>query len=164
VKRKSLEGDLCAVARSLDIIGDWWSLLIIRDALFGVRRFGEFQRGLGVAKNILTNRLKSLVAQGVLELAPDPEGGAHQEYVPTEKGRALLPVLVALAQWGSEHLFEPGEPRSVLIDAARNRPLAKLQIRSEDGRALRPDEILVRLPGWEKFREQKSSGDTILNS
>jgi DNA-binding HxlR family transcriptional regulator len=146
VKRKSLEGDLCAVARSLDIIGDWWSLLIIRDALAGVRRFGEFQRSLGVAKNILTNRLKTLVAQGILELAPDPEGGAHQQYVPTEKGRALLPVLVALAQWGSEHLFEPGEPRSVLVDAVRNRPLAKLQIRSEDGRALRPDEVLVWLP------------------
>ena len=110
----------------------------------GVRRFGEFQRSLGVAKNILTNRLKSLVAQGILEFAPDPEGGAHQEYVPTEKGRALLPVLVGLAQWGSEHLFDPDEPRSVLVDAVRNRPLAKLQIRSEDGATLRPDEVLVR--------------------
>jgi DNA-binding HxlR family transcriptional regulator len=149
VKRKSLEGNLCAVARSLDIIGDWWSLLIIRDALAGVRRFGEFQRSLGVAKNILTNRLKSLVAQGLLEFAPDPEGGARREYAPTEKGRALLPVLVGLAQWGSEHLFEPGEPRSVLVDAVRNRPLAKLQIRSEDGRVLQPNEVLVRIPGKE---------------
>jgi DNA-binding HxlR family transcriptional regulator len=146
VKRKSLEGNLCAVARSLDIIGDWWSLLIIRDALAGGRRFGEFQRSLGVAKNILTNRLKALVAQGILELVPDPEGGAHQEYVPTEKGRALLPVLVALAQWGSEHLFDPEEPRSVLVDAAKHRPIAKLQIRSEDGRSLQPEEVLVRLP------------------
>ena len=144
MKRKSLGGDLCAVARSLDIIGDWWSLLIVRDALAGVRRFGEFQRSLGVAKNILTVRLRSLVAQGILEVAPAPEGGAHQEYVPTEKGRALMPVLVALAQWGSEHLFDPDEPRSVLVDAERNRPLEKLQIRSEDGRTLRPDEILVR--------------------
>ena len=97
MKRKSLEGNLCAVARSLEIIGDWWSLLIIRDALAGVRRFGEFQRSLGVAKNILTSRLKLLVAQGILEFAPDPAGGARQEYAPTEKGRALLPVLVGLA-------------------------------------------------------------------
>jgi DNA-binding HxlR family transcriptional regulator len=146
VKRKSLEADLCAVARSLDLIGDWWSLLIVRDALAGVRRFVEFQRSLGVPKNILTGRLKSLVAHGILDLAPDPEGGARRQYVPTEKGRALLPVLVALAQWGSEHLFEPGEPRTVLVDAAKKRPLAKLQLRSQDGRALRPDEILVRLP------------------
>jgi DNA-binding HxlR family transcriptional regulator len=143
VKRKSLEGNLCAVARSLDIIGDWWSLLIIRDALAGVRRFGEFQRSLGVAKNILTTRLRSLVTRGILEVAPASDGGAYQEYVPTEKGRALLPVLVALAQWGSEYLFEPDEPRSVLVDAERNRPLEKLQIRSEDGRTLQPDEIRV---------------------
>jgi DNA-binding HxlR family transcriptional regulator len=146
VRRKSLEGNLCAVARSLDLIGDWWSLLIIRDALAGVRRFGEFQRSLGVAKNILSSRLKSLVAQGVLELTPDPEGGARQHYLPTEKGRALLPVIVALAQWGSEYLFEPGEPRSILVDAVSKRPLAKLQIRSEDGRVLRQDEVRVRRP------------------
>jgi DNA-binding HxlR family transcriptional regulator len=125
-------------------VRDWWSLLIIRDALAGVRRFGEYQRSLGVAKNILTNRPKFLVAQGILEVVPAPDGGVYQEYVPTEKGRALLPILVALAQWGSEHLFEPGEPRSVLIDAERYRPLEKLQIRSEDGRTLRPDEILIR--------------------
>ena len=64
MKRKSLEGDVCPVARTLDAIGDWWSLLIIRDALVGARRFSQFQKNLGVAKNILTVRLRSLVAQG----------------------------------------------------------------------------------------------------
>jgi DNA-binding HxlR family transcriptional regulator len=114
--------------------------------LRGRRRFSDFQRSLGVAKNILTGRLKCLVARGVLELTPDPDGGARQQYLLTRKGRALLPVLVALAQWGSEHLFERGEPRSVMVDASRKRPLAKLQIRSQDGRVLRPEEVLLR-PG-----------------
>ena len=146
MKRKSLEGSLCAVARSLDLIGDWWSLLIVRDALAGIRRFVDFQRSLGAPKNILTARLKTLVAQGILKLAPDPEGGARRQYVPTAKGRALSPVLVALEQWGSAHLFKPGEPRAVLVDALKQRPLAKLQVRSQDGRALRPDEIQMQLP------------------
>ena len=74
MKRKSLEGSLCAIARSLDLIGDWWSLLIVRDALAGIRRFVDFQRSLGAPKNILTARLKTLVAQGILELAPTRRG------------------------------------------------------------------------------------------
>jgi DNA-binding HxlR family transcriptional regulator len=143
VKRKSLDGDMCAVARSLDIIGDWWSLLIIRDALSGLRRFGEFQRSLGAAKNILTVRLKALVAEGILETAPASDGSAYQEYLITEKGRALLPVLVALGQWGSEYLFEPEEVRSVPVDAKKRQPLAKLAMRARDGRALSLDDVMV---------------------
>ena len=143
MKRKSLDGDVCAVARSLDIIGDWWSLLIIRDALSGLRRFGEFQRSLGAAKNILTTRLKALVGEGILETAPASDGSAYQEYLITEKGRALLPVLVALGQWGSEYLFEPEEVRSVPVDARKGRPLAKLAMRSQDGRALDLDDVVV---------------------
>jgi len=143
MKRKSLEGNVCAVARSLDIIGDWWSLLIIRDALSGIRRFSEFQRSLGIAKNILTTRLRSLVAEGILEVAPSSDGGAYQEYAITQKGRDLLPVMAALGQWGSEYLFESDEIRSILVDAKTNRPIEKLQIRSEEGRALQPDQVAL---------------------
>ncbi len=95
MKRKSLQGDLCPIARTLDAIGDWWSLLIIRDALIGARRFSQFQKNLGVAKNILTVRLHSLVSQGILEVQPASDGSAYQDYVPTAKARALFPVLVA---------------------------------------------------------------------
>ncbi len=87
VKRTSLEGAECPIARSLDAIGDWWSLLIIRDALLGRRRFGEFQKSLGLAKNILTVRLRTLVDKGILKTAPASDGSAYQEYVPTPKGR-----------------------------------------------------------------------------
>ena len=79
VKRTSLEGADCPIARSLDAIGDWWSLLIIRDALLGRRRFGEFQKGLGLAKNILAARLRTLVDRGILETAPASDGSVYQE-------------------------------------------------------------------------------------
>lgn len=76
MKRKSLEDAQCPVARTLDVIGDWWSLLIVRDAFDGVRRFSEFQKGLGMAKNILSTRLRTLVAHGVLETVPASDGSA----------------------------------------------------------------------------------------
>jgi DNA-binding HxlR family transcriptional regulator len=117
MKRKSLQGSLCPVARALDVIGDWWSLLIIYEVIAGPKRFGELQRNLGVAKNILATRLKALSAAGVVEAVPASDGSIYQEYVITIKGQALLPTLVALAQWSSEYLFERREVRSVPIDA-----------------------------------------------
>jgi DNA-binding HxlR family transcriptional regulator len=88
VKRTSFATDECPVARSVEAVGHWWSLLIVRDAFTGKRRFGEFQKSLGVAKNILTARLKKLVADGVLELVPASDGSTYREYALTEKGRA----------------------------------------------------------------------------
>lgn len=105
MKRTRLEDSTCPVARSLDIIGDWWSLLIVRDALHGLKRFGEFQKSLGIAKNMLATRLKLLVEEGILILQPASDGSAWQEYVLTEKGRALETVLVALYQWGNAFLI-----------------------------------------------------------
>jgi DNA-binding HxlR family transcriptional regulator len=146
VRRKSLTGADCSIARSLDAIGDWWSLLIIRDALSGLRRFGEFQKSLGLAKNILTVRLRSLVALGILEVAPASDGSAYREYVLTRKGRDLFPVLVALRQWGDDHLFETGEECTLLVDRKSGRPVRKLELRSQDGRVLGPaDTVLQRL-------------------
>ena len=87
VKRTSLEGDECPIARALDVIGDWWSLLIIRDAFFGVRRFSEFQKELGLAKNILTVRLRTWSIKASWTTAPASDGSAYQEYVLTPKGR-----------------------------------------------------------------------------
>lgn len=143
MKRKSLEGNTCAVARSLDVIGDWWSLLIIRDALGGIRRFSEFQRNLGLAKNILSTRLKSMVEQGIMTVEAASDGSAYREYVLTEKGKALMPVLAALSQWGREHMFESGEIGSVLLDVKHRRPLRRIELLSEDGRVLQPEEVVL---------------------
>jgi len=141
MKRTSMEGEICSVARSLDVIGDWWSLLIVRDALAGLRRFGEFQRSLGAAKNILTTRLRTLVAQGILETAPASDGSAYQEYRLTEKGRALVPVLIALSQWSSAYVFQEGEAFVVPTDKKHLRPLQALRMEARDGRPLGLDDV-----------------------
>ena len=118
MKRTSFADADCPIARSLDAIGDWWSLLIIREAFLGIRRFGEFQKSWDCAKNILTVRLRALVEHGILTTAPASDGSAYQEYLLTPKGRGVFPVLVALRQWSEEfddHPEEiatrPGRPR-----------------------------------------------------
>src|SRR6478609_1244822 len=136
VKRTSFEGDDCPIARSLEQIGDWWSLLIIREALFGVRRFGEFQSKLGMAKNILATRLRSLLDHGILTTAPASDGSAYQEYVLTPKGRGTFPVLVALRQWSEEFDDHPDEIATILVDREKGRPVKKLELHSQDGRLL----------------------------
>ena len=90
----------CSVARTLDVIGDKWSLLILRDAFYGVRRFDDFQEDLGIARNVLTDRLQKLVATGVFERRRYEERPPRYEYRLTDKGRALLPVLLAMIAWG----------------------------------------------------------------
>lgn len=144
MKRVSLEGDVCPVARALDAIGDWWSLLLIRDAFDGLRRFGEFQKSLGVAKNILTTRLRKLVANGVMEVVPASDGSAFQEYVLTPKGEALFHVIVGLRQWGENYFYAKNEPHSVLVDRDKKRPVKKLELRSKDGRVLGFSDTFVK--------------------
>jgi DNA-binding HxlR family transcriptional regulator len=142
-KRKSWEDAACPVARSLDAIGDWWSLLIVRDAFLGRRRFCELQRSLGTARNILAARLRKLVAQGVLEAVPASDGGAYQEYLLTEKGRGLYLVLVALRQWGERHLCGPGTTGTRLVDREKGEPVRPLELKSQDGRVLGPGDICL---------------------
>ena len=146
VKRTSLIHAPCPVARALDAIGDWWSLLIIRDAFDGVRRFSEFEASLGIAKGILASRLRDLTEHGVMTTAPASDGSAYREYVLTEKGRGLFLVTVALRQWGEDNLFSAGEPRSQLIDIETNAPISRLELFTNSGVPL----------GWEKTRVDKA--------
>ena len=144
VKRTSFEHAECPVARSLDVLGDWWSLLIIRDAFLGLRRFGEFQKNLGMAKNILTVRLRALVDHGILTTAPASDGSAYQEYLLTPKGRGVFPVLVALRQWSEEFDDRPEEIATLLVDREKGRPVRKLELRAYDGRLLRDGDTELR--------------------
>ncbi len=134
MKRKSFREAECPVARALDAIGDWWSLLIIRDAFDGLRRFSEIQQNLGIAKGMLASRLREFVKLDILELVPASDGSAYQEYVLTEKGRDLFLVIVALRQWGEAHLYRDGEERSLLIDTRTGQPVAPLRLHAADGR------------------------------
>jgi DNA-binding HxlR family transcriptional regulator len=156
VRRTSFENAECPVARSLDSIGDWWSLLIIRDAFLGLRRFGEFQKSLGLAKNILTVRLRMLVDDGILKTAPASDGSTYQEYVLTPKGRGIFPILVALRQWSEEFSFSPGECTTVLVDRDKGRPIRKIELRAEDGRLLGDGDILVKANPKLRMRSSRS--------
>jgi DNA-binding HxlR family transcriptional regulator len=132
------------MARSLDVVGDQWSLLIVRDAFDGMKRFGEFQQSLGVAKNILADRLKNLVQEGVLALEPASDGTLYQEYVLTPKGSGLFPVVVGLRHWGEQHLYGKGEAHSVLLERESGKPVRKLDLRTHDGKPLDPAETFVK--------------------
>jgi DNA-binding HxlR family transcriptional regulator len=145
VRRTSHEEASCPIARPLDVIGDGWSLLIIRDAFDGLRRFGQFQKSLGLAKNILSARLHNLVVHGILTTAPAEDGSSYREYLLTDKGRGLFPVLTALRQWGDEFCFQPNETRARLLDRQSHEPVAKVQVRSADGRVLTPEDTLITL-------------------
>jgi DNA-binding HxlR family transcriptional regulator len=102
MRRASFADANCSIAQALEVVGEWWTLLILRDAFLGVTRFGEFQQRLGIAPNILTARLDTLVAAGVMERRTYEEARGRGDYVLTRKGRALWPVLVTLRQWGDE--------------------------------------------------------------
>ena len=142
-KRKSLKTDPCPVARALDVIGERWSLLIVRDAFDGMRRFGEFQKSLGVAKNILADRLHTLVEEGIFTVAPASDGTAYQEYVLTPKGLALFPVVVGLRQWSEAQLFEAGETHSTLLQRDTHAPVRRMDVLAPDGRVLQAGDTVV---------------------
>lgn len=114
----------CPVARTVDVVGDRWSLLIVRDAMDGARSFTDFLQRTGVARNVLTDRLRRLVDRGLFE-RQTAASGRRQLYVLTEAGRDLFAVIVAIRQWGERHAFADDEPHSALVDE-RGLPLARL--------------------------------------
>ena len=114
----------CSIAATLDIIGDRWTLLILRDAFRGVRRFSQFQDDLGIAKNLLSDRLRKLVDAGVFERIPYQDRPVRCEYVLTNKGQDLSPALISLMRWG-DRWFADGEPPTVLIHDRCGTPLAQ---------------------------------------
>jgi DNA-binding HxlR family transcriptional regulator len=108
VRRTSFVDVHCPIAQSLEVIGEWWTPMILRDAFFGVRRFDDFARRLGIARNVLADRLDTLVEGGVLEKQLYDEARGRYDYVLTDKGRALWPVFAALRQWGDEWILGDG--------------------------------------------------------
>jgi DNA-binding HxlR family transcriptional regulator len=110
-------GQVCSIARALEIVGERWTLLILRDAVLGLERFEEFQQKLGIASNVLANRLKLLCDEGVLERVPDPERPGRPKYTLTDKGRELAPALIVLMKWGDRHYPTPGGPPRLTLHA-----------------------------------------------
>ncbi len=144
MKLKSFDHMNCSLALTLEVIGERWTLLILRDAFFGRKRFEAFQKSLGVARNILTSRLNRLVDEGILEKRPVEAG--RFEYVLTPRGLELQPVLLSMTHWGDRHKAHEKGERVVFVERATGEPIAPMSVRSADGRVLRPRDVRA-IPG-----------------
>jgi DNA-binding HxlR family transcriptional regulator len=113
MERKSFSGMHCSVAQCLEVVGEWWSMLLVRDAFLGVTRFDEFQQRLGISRNILDQRLNRLVETGVLAKIPYSEHPPRYDYRLTDKGRDLWPIITTMRQWGDEYAAPDGPPMLV---------------------------------------------------
>ena len=124
----------CPIPAAVELIGEKWAFLILRGAFNGLHHFEEFQGGLGIARNILSDRLARLVAGGILERSNDPADRRRFIYALTDKGEALLPVVVALRQWGAE--WGAGEVKVALCDRQDRKPIQRIRVQAHDGRPL----------------------------
>jgi DNA-binding HxlR family transcriptional regulator len=143
VLKRDYEGQNCSIARALEVVGDRWTLLIIRDVVLGLRRFDEFLDSLGIASNVLTERLNRLVDEGVLERVPYSERPERFEYRLTNKGRELGVPLLALMQWGDRHLSD--KPPRIARRRSDNSPVS-VRLVAKDGSAIAPGDLEL-LPG-----------------
>ncbi len=140
MEKKSFGNMQCPIARSLDHIGEWWSILILRDAMYGVSRFDDFQTGLGIAPNMLTRRLRGLVESGMLERRLYSEKPPRYEYVLTPRGHDFRPVLIALLAWGNRH-FAPEGASVLLVDTRTGKAAEPTVVDRSSGRALEPKDF-----------------------
>ncbi len=148
----------CSLPAALEAMGERWSFLILRAAFNGLHHFEEFQSTLGIARNILANRLGRLVQHGILARTPLPDDRRKIEYRLTEKGAELLPTMLALRQWGEK--WESGTPSTpVLVDARDNQPIAKITIRAHDDRKLDHYDLL-----WMHAEDIKPVGAPVIQS
>jgi len=139
--RTSLKSFNCSVAQTLDILGDKWTMMIIRDAFLGVSAFTHFQKRLKIARNILADRLALLVDNEILERRPARPGTRRYEYHLTERGRALFPILTAITQWGDKWIFgSKGEPM-LLLDVEKNAPVQQVGVLSRGGSFLNSKDV-----------------------
>ncbi len=140
MQRKSFRNMSCPIARSLERVGEWWSILIMRDALFGLRRFDEFQKSLGIAPNMLARRLNALVAAGLLERRRYSAHPPRNEYRPTKRGRDFRPVLIALLAFGNRH-FTPEGASVTIVDAETGVEAEPIIVDRVTGRPIREPEF-----------------------
>ncbi|MEX1057251.1 MAG: helix-turn-helix domain-containing protein [Natronospirillum sp.] len=145
MKTNDVTNSNCPIARAMTVLGEGWTLLVLREAFLGTRRFNDFERRLGVARNVLSARLGRLVDTGLLERRPLPEDGRVIEYRLTQAGRELAPVMVAMSQWSMQWLVEQPEPIRY-VERATGEDLPPVQIRNRHGEVLAARDIQIK-PG-----------------
>lgn len=139
--RTRLDHVHCSLARTADIIGDKWCLLILRDVFIGIDSFSSFQRNSGIAKNILADRLQRLIDHEVLQKTPTRPGVERYKYSFTEQGKALVPILVAMMQWGDRWIFDDDSKPLEILARHNQQPIQPIQMTSSDGNVLHADDI-----------------------
>jgi DNA-binding HxlR family transcriptional regulator len=147
--KKSFSNMACSLAQALDVIGEWWSMLIVRDFFLGngVRRFEQLRDSLGISRNILTERLKTLTEAGVIERVPLQEGGKRCAYELTEKGVELMPTMVAMMQWGEKWQNEPKQRLVVVREKATGDEIAPLRLHNQAGEPLEMKDLFLTAMG-----------------
>jgi DNA-binding HxlR family transcriptional regulator len=155
MRRKRFDEMNCGVAQALEVLGDWWTLLIVRNAFFGMRRFADFEADLGIAKNVLSSRLQHLVDHEILERVDVGRRGPRFEYRLTGKGEALLPVLTTLREWADGWIFGRGNEPVIVRDRRTRRRVPRLRLRDAEGRALTRRDLKAE-PGPGASRETRA--------
>jgi len=155
--RHRFAGDNCSIARSLDILGDWWTLLVVREAFLGTRRFADFAARLPIARNILSARLAHLVTHGVLARVDAGVHGTRHEYELTPMGKDLITLMTALRQWGDRWVFGAGHEPVLVLDRRTGRPIPRLRLLDEQGEPLRAQDLdVVAGPGATRATRARS--------
>jgi DNA-binding HxlR family transcriptional regulator len=154
-------GDMnCSVAQALDVLGDWWTLLIVREALFGTHTFSGFERNLGISKNILTSRLEHLVEREILERVDMGQRGTRYHYRLTPQGSELITVIEALRQWSDRWVYGEGREPIQVVDKRTGEPIPALQIRDQEGEPMDLRNVRVR-PGPGASRATRKRFDAL---
>ncbi len=153
----------CALADSLNLIGEWWTILILRESFFGTSRFEDFQQHLGIARNILTSRLSTLCDNGILERVPVKQGAKRHEYRLTTMGRDLLTVIVALTQWGDRWLRQDEGAPVQFIERSSGEVIPEVRVRAKDGTLLKTRDLAM-IPGPGATDETRERLEMIVNA
>jgi DNA-binding HxlR family transcriptional regulator len=149
----------CSIAQTLDIVGEWWTLLILRNIFYGVHRFDSLRRHLGISRKILTNRLNTLVDNEILERVQYRKKPARHEYRLTDRGRDLFPLIVLLMDWGNRWLMDPGEEPVELVDRDTGEPLYPVLVSADNGLEISYETTEVRMgsvryeDAWQRLQE-----------
>ncbi len=133
----------CPIAGMLNIVGDRWTWLVIREAFYGASRFHEFERNTGIAKNLLADRLALLVDEGVFEKRDIGDRGTRYAYELTDKGKAMQPVLIAMLQWSNDHIYGAGRELVQVVERKTNKPLQKFQPTTKSGKRLAWSDLAI---------------------
>jgi DNA-binding HxlR family transcriptional regulator len=150
------------MARAMEVVGDRWSILILREAYYGVKRFDEFEYYVGIAPNILSARLKKLVDAGIMTRVRLPEHAGRFEYVLTEKGRDFFPAYLALKKWGDDWLAEPKGPQVVFRDRSAGREISYPELLAASGKPLRLEDVeVVAGAGAVPFNRQRFGANAV---